>query len=96
MAAPVQLIDMSFIQPVHIGEQLIRDLLTGVSRHPKLVHFAHFAFDLIPALIAEMGQIVVECFIRIVQPLVLQAHPLEVADLGQGLGLVRQTKIDVD
>ena len=97
LAAPVQVVHRRLVQVEHDRKQGVRDVVAGqhLDLDAALVHLAHLALDLVAALAAEVAEIVVERPIAVVEPLELDTDPLQIADLGQAGGLVRQTEIHV-
>ena len=97
LTAPVQVVHRRPVQVEHDRKQGVRDVLPvqHLDADAALVHLAHFALDLVAALAAEVAEIVVERPVAVIEPLELDADPLQVADLGQAGGLVRQTEIHV-
>src|SRR5216684_1556287 len=97
LSAPIELVEVGFIQGIHAGEERSGDLLAAqyVDLDPLLLHLAYFPFDLVPSLGAKVREIIVERAIPVIEPLVLQPHPFEVADLLQRVGFISQAEVDV-
>src|SRR5215475_647077 len=73
LSAPVELVEVGFIQSKHMGKKSIRNLLAAehVDLDPLLRHLAHFPFDLVAPLSTRVREIIIERAIPVIQPLIL-------------------------
>ena len=96
--APSVFINRGKIDFIHLGEEIVGDLVAHqrANRHTLLAQHTTLALDLLAPLLLERREVVGKRVVSVVASFELVAQTSAIADLFENLGFGRRTEIDVN